>query len=170
MGSLYRPKYRDRHGDLRESAVWWVRFRQHGQTMRQSTETTDERKARAFLREREGKVAPNIPISSQGDRLTLADAAAMIREDYAANGRKSARDLEFRLAHLLAHLGVTTRLARVTTGTVERYKAARLAERAAPATIDRELAALRLIRTYAARADRGKKRGQVMASLLTGRE
>jgi integrase len=153
MGSLYRPKSRDRHGDLRESAVWWVRFRQHGQTMRQSTETTDEQTAHAFLREREGKVvALNIPVSPQGDRLTLADAAAaMIREDYAANGRKSTRDLEFRLAHLLAHLGVTTRLARVTTGTVERYKAARLAERAAPATINRELAVLRRTASLARR-------------------
>jgi integrase len=151
MGAIYRPKYTGRDGVVREAAVWWVRFRQHGKTVRQSTETTDERKARAFLREREGKVALNIPVSPQGDRLTLADTAAMIREDYAANGRKSARDLEIRLAHLLAHLGTTTRLARVTTGTVERYKAARLAERASPATINRELAALRRIATLAKR-------------------
>ena len=43
MGAIYRPKYRDRHSVVRESAVWWVRFRQHGQTVRQSTEKDNER-------------------------------------------------------------------------------------------------------------------------------
>lgn len=36
MGAIYRPKYLDRHGEIRESEVWWVRFRQHGKTERQS--------------------------------------------------------------------------------------------------------------------------------------
>jgi hypothetical protein len=57
MGAIFRPKYKDRHGVIRESDVWWVRFRQHGKTVRQSTETDSETKARAFLRERSGKVA-----------------------------------------------------------------------------------------------------------------
>ena len=162
MGSLYRPKYAPdgwkyndakAAGVLRESAVWWVRFRQHGQTVRQSTETTDERKARAFLREREGKVALNIPVSPQGDRLTLADAATMIRDDYTSNGHRSSRDLEIRLAHLFAHLGKTARLARLTTRTVEGYKAARLKEHAAPATVNRELAALRRMASLARAQD-----------------
>src|SRR2546421_209312 len=52
MGAIYRPKYRDRNGEIREAAVWWVRFRQHGKTVRQSTETTSEPKAKRFLRER----------------------------------------------------------------------------------------------------------------------
>lgn len=24
MGSLFKPKYRDRHGVIKESAVWWI--------------------------------------------------------------------------------------------------------------------------------------------------
>jgi hypothetical protein len=142
MGSLYRPKYKDRHGMTRESAVWWVRYRQHGKTVRQSTETTLEAKARRFLQEHEGKVALNIPVSPKADRLTLGEAADLIRQDYKANNRKSLNSLEPRLAHLLRHLGSAVRLARVTTGTVETYKVARLAEKAASATINRELAAL----------------------------
>jgi integrase len=122
--------------------VWWVRFRQHGKAVRQSTETADERKARAFLREKEGKVALHIDVSPKGDRLTLDQAAAMIREDYAANGNKSGDTLEFRLAHLLAHFGVTMRLSRITTGAVEHYKTQRVAAGAAPATVNKDLAAL----------------------------
>ena len=151
MGAIFRPKYKGRDGMIRDSAVWWIRFRQHGQTVRQSTDTTNERKARKFLGEREGKVALNIPVSPTGDRLTLEDAAAMIRGDYAANGSKSAGTLEFRLAHLLAHFGGATRVGRITTGVVEAYKARRLAAKAAPATINHELAALRRMATLARR-------------------
>src|SRR5262249_52385053 len=57
MGAIYRPTYRGKDGAMHQSGVWWVRFRQHGKTVRQSTEVTDERKARAILREKEGKVA-----------------------------------------------------------------------------------------------------------------
>jgi integrase len=162
MGTIYRPKYTDRHDVVQEAAVWWVRYRQHGKTVRQSTETTSEAKARAFLREREGKVALNIPVNVKPDRLTLSDAAELIRHDYTANGHKSADTLELRLTHLLAHFGAATRLSRITTGSVEQYKAARLAEPVtlpatktprvdpparppkltSPATVNRELAIL----------------------------
>ena len=149
MGAIFRPKYTGRDGIVRESAVWWVRFRQHGKTVRQSTETEDERKARAFLREKEGKVALGITVSPHGDRLTLDDAAAMIRDEYAANGRRSAGDLESRIAHLCRHLGGAMRLGRLTTAASERYKKVRLDEKAAPATVNRDIACLRRMATLA---------------------
>src|SRR5262245_54258790 len=101
MGAIYRPRYKGKKdGQIHEAAVWWVRFRQKGKTVRQSAETTDERQARAFLRKQEGKVANDIDVSPKGDRLTLNEAAMMIRDDYAANGNKSAGTLEYHLAHL----------------------------------------------------------------------
>ena len=161
MGSLYRPQYRDRHGVRQTAAVWWVRFRQHGKTIRQSTETDSESTAKKFLQEREGKVALNIPVNVEADRLTLGEAATLIRQDYVANGHKSADTLELRLTHLLAYFGAEARLARLTTGHVEAYKAGRLAEhvcrtvttaagvtriptphRTAAGTVNRELAIL----------------------------
>jgi hypothetical protein len=54
---------------IQESAVCWVRFRQHGKTLRQAAETTSEAKARAFLREREGKVALKIPVNIEATPL-----------------------------------------------------------------------------------------------------
>lgn len=149
MGAVYRPKYKGRDGVVRESAVWWVRFRQHGKTVRQSTETTSETKARTFLKQQEGKVALKIPVNAEADRLTLDKAAELIRNDYETNGRKSGNSLEPRLAHLLAHFGSTTRLSRLTTGHAEAYKAARLAAKAKPATVNRELAALRRLASLA---------------------
>jgi hypothetical protein len=43
MGTIYPPTYRNRHGVIQTSEVWWIR--QHGRTVRQSTETTSETKA-----------------------------------------------------------------------------------------------------------------------------
>ena len=150
MGAIFRPKYRGKDGAVRASAVWWVRFRQHGKTERQSTETTSETKAREFLRKQEGKVALGQLVSPQGDRLTLDEAATMIRNDYAANGRKSVKtSLDVRLAHLRTFFGGTTRLGRLRTDAIEKYKAARLSNDAAPATVNRELAALRRMATLA---------------------
>jgi integrase len=151
MGALYRPKYRDRHGVMQTGDVWWVRFRQHGKTVRQSTETTSEAKAKAFLREREGKVALNMPVNVKADRLTLAEAADLIRHDYTANGHKSADTLELRLTHLVAHFGAATRLSRITTGGVETYKMARLEAGAASATVNREVSILARMGTLARR-------------------
>ncbi len=59
-------------------------------------------KAERFLREREGKVALNIPANVTAERLTLGAAADLIRNDYTANGHKSADTLEHRLSHVLA--------------------------------------------------------------------
>src|SRR5262245_6250489 len=149
MGRVFKPKYRDRHGQLQESAIYWVRYRQHGRTVRESTETADERKAKKFLQEREGKVALNIPVVPKADKLTLAEGADLIRQDYRANERKSLNSSEPRLAHLLTHFGGQTRLARLTTGVVETYKTTRLEEKAAAGTINRELAALGRMATLA---------------------
>ncbi len=90
-----------------------------------------------------GRWPSNIPVNPRADRLTLSEAMGLIRNDYAANGHKSARTLEYPLEHLLEHFGPSARLGRLTTGAVEAYKAARLDAKAKPATVNRDLAALR---------------------------
>jgi integrase len=103
----------------------------------------------AFLRQQEGKVALKIPVDVQGERLSLAEGAEMIRKDYLTNGRKSADTLEYRLRHVLRHFGALTRLSLLTTGAIEAYKATRFEAGAKPATINRELACLSRMATLA---------------------
>jgi hypothetical protein len=89
MGAVYRPRYKAADGTPRESAVWWVRFRQHGKTVRQSTGTTSHPEAVIVLKQQEGKVALKIPVNVEADRLALKDGVELIRADYRANGRSS---------------------------------------------------------------------------------
>jgi len=42
MGSLYRPKYKNKAGELVESAVWWLSFYANGRQVRESSKTTKE--------------------------------------------------------------------------------------------------------------------------------
>lgn len=55
MGSIYRPKYKDRHGAERESAVWWIQYYSHGRKIRESTDTSDLADAKEYLKKQEGE-------------------------------------------------------------------------------------------------------------------
>jgi integrase len=74
---------------------------------------------------------------------TLGELLDLVAEDYRMNGRRSAVRIRQMRAHLLGHFGERGRAADVTAEAVERYTRTRLAEGAAPATVNRELAALR---------------------------
>ena len=43
MGSLFRPKYKSTDGSVKESAVWWLKYRDAlGVLRRESSETEKE--------------------------------------------------------------------------------------------------------------------------------
>jgi integrase len=142
MGSLFRPTYRDREGARRRSTVWWLKYRIHGRVIRESSETASETAARRLLKRREGAVEEGRPVIPRAERLTVEQLAQGLREDYQANGRRSADRLEFSLAHLLPVFGAR-RAVHVTTADVTAYIVQRQGEGAATATINRELAALK---------------------------
>jgi hypothetical protein len=54
MGSIYRPKYKDRQGIERESSVWWTSYYTHGRQIREGTETADLGDATEKLKQKEG--------------------------------------------------------------------------------------------------------------------
>jgi hypothetical protein len=56
MGMIYKPKYKSSDGTLKESAVWWIKYYQNGNPIRESSKTTKENDARKLLKLREGEV------------------------------------------------------------------------------------------------------------------
>jgi integrase len=103
----------------------------------------------------------------RADRITVAALAEDLRADYQANGRRSADRLEYSLAHLLPVFGTRPAM-QVTSADVTRYRAQRLAETVphncpaephrcpvtAPATVNRELAALKRMFSLAVKGER----------------
>jgi site-specific recombinase XerD len=154
MGSIYRPKYRGADGTLKESAVIWLKYRDAlGVLRRESSETEKEHEAKRRLKQREGAAVEGRVVPPRSNRVTVAELAEGLKANYRANGRRSIRRLELSLAHLLPVFG-PRRAMHLTGDDVTTYRNQRLEAKAAPATVNRELAALKRMFSLAVKAER----------------
>jgi integrase len=131
FGSIYRRGGR-----------WAIEFWKAGVQHRESARTTSEQEAIAHLRRRVEESNQGKYVSARAERLTVADLLKLVTTDYAAAGNRSARTLTYRVAALASELG-HLRATKVSPSAVEAYKAKRLSDGRAKATINRELACLR---------------------------
>jgi hypothetical protein len=92
---------------------------------RESTNTTKEQEARRFLKQREGAAAEGRVIAPRVEHLTVAQLFEALRDDYKANGRRSADRPEFSLAHVLPARGAR-RAVQVTSADVTSHRVQRL--------------------------------------------
>ena len=142
MGSIFRPKYKDRHGTERESAVWWIQYYSRGRKIRESTETTDAGEAKDFLKRKEGDATKG-PAFVTSRRITFEELAKDLQNEYKANGRDSLRDLEARMRlHILPAIGKRKAVS-ITTADINAFVVQRKGEGATNAGINRELAAIK---------------------------
>lgn len=140
------------------SPFWWLSYYHGGREVRQSTELLAEESERAkaerMLRERTRKAGTAEFIGPAEQRVRFDDLAALYLRDYKVNGKRSLRDAE-RIVKRLEGTFKGDRALDITTGRIEAYTDARLAEGAAKATVNRELAALRRMFTLATRRKDG---------------
>lgn len=141
MGMIYRPKYKAADGTVRESAVWWLKFYRNGKAVRQSADTTKESEAKRILKVREGEVARGAPITSQTGRVRFDELKADVLTDYKTNGKKSLDKQEDCFNHL-DRVFAGRRATSISTAEIRKYIEKRQSEKAANATINRELSAL----------------------------
>jgi integrase len=100
------------------------------------------RKAEELLRKRLVAADRGAFVSPELRRTTWADLAQLVERDYAANRRRSIADVTRCLKRLTVAFG-TQPAATIGPERIQGYVTARLAEGAANATVNRELAALR---------------------------
>jgi integrase len=125
---------------FQRGGVWWVAYYRSGKEIRESANTTDRDKAEKHLhKRREASKTPTYD-SPQAKKLRFEDLCELLRQDYKRKRNRSR--LEFRLAQL-AEVFAGDRALAITTARIDRYVAAREEAKARPATINRELAALR---------------------------
>jgi integrase len=150
MGSIYKPKWKDKDGTVRESAVWWIKYYRAGKPYRESTKSTKESDARRLLKKREGEISEGKLPGIYFDKVRWDELA----EDYLINfrleNRKSMVRAEIVLEHLKGHFS-GMRVTEITSATVDRYIERRLAEEMANGTVNRELAVLRAALVLGAR-------------------
>ena len=131
FGSIYRRGER-----------WAVEFWKGGVQHRESARTTSEQEAIAHLQKRVEESAQGKYVGARAERVTVADLLKLVTVDYATAGKRSGRTLKYRVAALASELG-HLRATNLSASAVEAYKARRLSEGKAKATINRELACLR---------------------------
>lgn len=140
-GYLFRPTYTARDGTRKKAAVWWLRLGVRGQKVLLCTGTRDYRAALAFQRKKAVELAEGQTAGLTAGRITLEVLEGKILDDYRNNSRTSSRHVVNNFVHLRRLLG-NLRAHQVDEDAVEGYKAKRLEEGAAPATVNLELASL----------------------------
>src|SRR5581483_1697292 len=109
---------------------------------RESAGTEDREKAERILRKRVGLANTPHFVDPTTQRLTFDNLAEGYLRDYRLNRKRSLRDAERHVRYLSQVFGLDRAVA-ITSERVAAYSEARLGEGARPATINRELAALR---------------------------
>lgn len=140
-GYLFQPTFTARDGTRRKVKTWWLRISVNGKKIPIPTGTTDYKEARKFQRKKAVELAEGQTAGLTAGKITVDELERKIVEDYRNNGRTSTRHLANNFVHIRQHLG-RLRAHQVDEDTIESYKAARLGEGAAAATINLELASL----------------------------
>lgn len=144
-----RPKLKGFGYLYKRGSVWWIRYSVRSKDFRESSGSERDADAMRLLKRRWKEVGKGRFIGPSEDRVLIDDLFQTLEDDYAINGRRSARNLKYRLKHLKDAFG-GMRAIDVTEDLIERYKVNRLSEKTErgekavrPATVNRELAALR---------------------------
>ncbi len=126
----------------RRGRFFWIAYYHRGMQMRESTESERESDARKLLRERLRTAGTPHFVGPQAERLTFETLAELYLTDYRVNGKRSLRDAERNVRHL-GDVFHDERALSITPDRIGRYTTARLAAGIKPASVNRELAALR---------------------------
>jgi integrase len=133
--------------------TWWLGYYHHGRYVRESLGTTDQDAAEKLRKKRLKLVNTPHFVDPGTQRLRYEDLADAYLRDLRLNRRRSLRDAERYVRQLGATFG-SDRALDITPTRIEAYKEARLAEGVAPATVNRDLQALRRMFSIAVKANR----------------
>ncbi len=122
--------------------TWWVRYSWRGKEYRESAQTDNENTARKLLLKRLKTVGTPKHVEPKDQRYTLADMLEKIRLRYQKKGQRSFINVQYCWPNLEAGFPFH-RVVDIDKDAIEGYQTKRL-EAAAPATINRETAYLKL--------------------------
>ena len=143
MGMIYRRKKRDpATGLLVETGPHWMKYYSDGRPIQESTRSVDRVEAKRLLKEKEGEVATGLYRGPKIERIRFEDLAALVKQDYQINKRKTARRIDEYMNHLKTFFR-KMRATSITTERIKTYIVKRQHQGAANGTINRELACLK---------------------------
>ena len=143
LGFIYRTPGR---------STWMMQYHQDGRRIRKTTGTENEKDAQAALNAATTDTSRGIPTAAKIGKLTFDAAAADLETDYENNGYDSLDDAKGRIKNHLTPFFGGKKLTAIKTPVISAYIARRRKQKAANATINRELGLLKRMFTLAHRA------------------
>jgi len=133
--------------------VYWIKYSRNGRPFRESSHSEKESDAVRLLNLRRGDIARGVHVTPRIGRVKIDELLEDVASDYQMNGKRSAKDLKFRLKHLLPFFG-GRKAADITTADIRRYIVSRQTDDddgtgALNGTVNRELSLLRRAFTLA---------------------
>ena len=122
--------------------VWWIKYYRNGKSFRESSKSTKKMVAKKFLDRREGDIAQGKVPGVQFEKISFDQLAEDFLRDYRINQKKSLARAE-RSVNLLKKSFEGIKVPEITTPRINVYIEDRINEKAANATINRELSALK---------------------------
>ncbi len=129
-------------GLYKRGSTWWISFTFNGKQIRTSTETDDKKLAERIQHKVMTEVAEGKWFERKSGIETFAEMMKRYMEEHSAVKKRSASRDEASLKHLLPFFGPLT-LREIQPELISRYKVNRLAAKAAPGTLNRELALMK---------------------------
>ncbi len=127
---------------FRRGGVCWIQYYRNGKRYRESSYSTKEVDAKKLLKRKLGEIAVGRFIEPQAEKITLKELTDDFLNDYRVNRKKSLNRVEDSVNHLLDYF-IDDKVITVTTDRIRKYISHRQEQKAANATINRELAALK---------------------------
>jgi integrase len=129
-------------GLYRRGPTWWISFSYRGKQVRHSTETDDKKLAEKIYHKVMTEVVEGKWFDRQQGTQTFAEMMERYMKEHSSVKKRSTSRDEVSLKHLLPFFGPLA-LREIRPANISQYKADRLAAKAAPATLNRELALMK---------------------------
>ncbi|HYK87525.1 MAG TPA: tyrosine-type recombinase/integrase [Acidobacteriota bacterium] len=143
MGRVFRPMYKNKNGEWKRAAIWWIAYYHNGHEERESSGSRKRNTARRLLRDRLAASTIGTLVTGQAQRLRFVDLAERLYQDYRHNGRRSLDRVHRGVAHL-DRFFTEFRASEVNDEAIERYVNQRLdQDGVAQASVKYELALLK---------------------------
>jgi hypothetical protein len=138
-GSVFHRTYRDREGNLRKTATWFIHYYANGKPVRVATGTEDRDEAISILRQKLAKASRYTEYSEHVELVPVNQLLDLVIEDYRLSNRATTYDAELRIEKHLRPFFGNKRAIAVTAAAIKKYTLMR-ARQAEPATANKELA------------------------------
>jgi len=134
--------------------IWWVAYSYRGKEIRESSKSAKKTDADNLLKKRLGEIGRGRLIGPTEEKVTFEMIATDFETDRAARGEKSLRDAKERISHLKSFFS-SDRAVDITTPRIREFiRSRREDDKASPATVNRDLAALSRMFSLAIQARR----------------